>query len=371
MIAFGTIAIIVVLVLSARAMRPKDAILGPSGAANEIPTVSVISPGISTVTSTVTFTGAIYARYDMPIGADADAGRITEVLVEAGDRVKRGQVLARLDNTVLLPQVARLRASLAEAKANAALALAQYNRAKGVEAAGALSAEEIERRRAAYVTADAQVNVAAAALAEAEARLAHSQMRSPVDGVVLTRSAEVGQMGVPGSATPLFRVAEGGEVEMRGQVAEQDLPALKIGQKARVHLTGAAKPFEGKVRLLGAVIDPQTRLGEIRIALQPDPSLRPGAFARAEVAVGDQSRTVLPQSAVLADAAGSYVYIVNSKNRIERTPVLVSTTTSRGVIIGSGLTGSEQIVMTAGGFLREGEQVRPSKVNPALEAQGS
>jgi RND family efflux transporter MFP subunit len=177
-----------------------------------------------------------------------------------------------------------------------------------------------------------------------------------VDGEVLTRKAEIGQIASPG-AEALFRIASGGELEMRGQVAEQDLPALKMGQSAQVKLVGLAQPFEGRVRLLGAVIDPQTRLGEIRIALSADPALRPGAFARGSVQVGEAERPVLPQTAVLADTKGSFVYLVDEHGQVQRRAVHVGGTLDSGLIIDSGLVGTERVVRTAAGFLREGEKV--------------
>src|SRR5262249_26993669 len=152
------------------------------------------------------------------------------------------------------------------------------------------------------------VKVAAAQLAEAQARLQRTEIRAPADGTVLTRNAEVGQTAAPGEA--LFRLAQGGEIEMRGQVAEQDLPRLLVGQLATVQLAGVASAFDGKIRLLGAVIDPQTRLGEVRIALESHPMLRPGAFARGRIAIASAQRPVLPQTAILSDAESSYVLIV-------------------------------------------------------------
>jgi hypothetical protein len=130
-----------------------------------------------------------------------------------------------------------------------------------------------------------------------------------------------------------------------------------VGQSASVYITNVAKPFDGHVRLLGAVIDPNTRLGEIRIALGYDPVLRPGAFARGEVVIDHDIHPVLPETAVLADEKGSYVFIINDKNEVERRKVSVIDTTAAGVVIGAGLTGSERIVTTAAGFLREGERV--------------
>ena len=322
-----------------------------------IPLVSFIVPALQPVTSSVTFSGAIAARYDMPIANEGDTGRIVAVYVEAGDHVKRGQILAKIDDSVMVQQVNRLAASLEQAKAQAALSAAEYKRAQGVEAAGALSAEDIEKRRATAVTDAANVKVVAAQLAEAEARLGRTRISAPVEGTVLTRNAEVGQIAAPGGST-LFRVASGGEVEMRGQIAEQDLAQVKVGQPATVYLTGIARPFSGSVRLLGAVIDPATRLGDIRITLKPDPALRPGAFARGQVAVDKAQRPVLPQTAVLADSSGSYVLVINDASKVERRPVRVSGMTVAGAVISEGLTGHERVVATAGGFLREGEEVK-------------
>jgi multidrug efflux pump subunit AcrA (membrane-fusion protein) len=110
---------------------------------NSVPVVTVTSPGSRAVTARISFTGALAARYDMPIGSDTDTGRIKEIYVEAGDHVKQGQIMAKLDGAVLVPQVNRLAASVEESKAEAALSAAQYKRALGVQAAGALSADEI------------------------------------------------------------------------------------------------------------------------------------------------------------------------------------------------------------------------------------
>jgi HlyD family secretion protein len=364
-----TLILLVLLFLSAYLWQNRVSVLGfpaeePKG--EPPPVVSVISPGIHSVAARVTFTGAIAARYDIPITAEGEGGRITAVLVEAGDKVKRGQVLARVDQSVLRPQVARLVASLEEARAQAALSAAEFERAQGVSAAGALSKEEIERRRAASVTDEARVKVAAAQLAEAEARLGRSEVRAPEDGLVLTRTAEVGQNASPGGE-PLFRLARGAEIEMRGQIAEQDLATLATNQTASVYVTGIPEPFTGTVRLLGSVIDPATRLGEIRISLPANPALRPGAFARGEVVVSRAQRAVLPQTAVLSDAEGTYVYVVNNEQKVERHAVTVGNTVPEGLVISSGLEGTERVITTAGGFLRPGEVVEAMSA-PSLEA---
>ncbi|HSC08565.1 MAG TPA: efflux RND transporter periplasmic adaptor subunit [Steroidobacteraceae bacterium] len=355
------LAIVAVLWAATRSSSPNAPAAG-TAADQELPLVTVTRPEFKSVTGNVTFTGTISARYDMPIGTEGEGGRIVAVLVEAGDRVKKGQLLARLDQSVTTAQVNQLAATVDQAVAQAALSEAEYQRAKGVEAAGALSAEEIERRRAASLTDAARAKVAAAQLAESEARLGRTQIRAPSDGIVLTRTAEVGQTAMPGGE-PLFRLASGSEIEMRGQIAEQDIAAVQVGQSANVYLTGIAEPFKGKVRLLGAVIDPKTRLGDIRIQLEPHPALRPGAFARAQVRVSEAERAVLPQTAVLADAQGNYVLIVNDKDETERRAVHVADTTAEGFVIDSGLKGDERVIGTAGGFLRAGEKVRVAQAD--------
>jgi HlyD family secretion protein len=349
----------VALVAVAIAVRLSHTLGSKKVVANRVaPAVTVTEAGRSVAPTTVSITGTIGARYDTPIGAEGDAGRVAAVYVEAGDRVKRGQLLARIDTALLIPQVANLQAALDLARAESELAAAEYHRAVAVGKSGALSTEETERRRSSSVTGEAKVKVAAAQLAEAQARLRRAEVRAPADGIILTRTVEVGQTVSP-AGSPLFRMAEGDEVELRGDVAETDLPLLKVGQAVDVRLTGNDKVYPGQVRLLGAVIDPQTRLGMIRVSLAPDPNLRPGAFARAEVTVSNAQRVVLPQTAVLTDDKGTYVLVVNSADKIERRPVHVSGIVENGVTIADGVTATDRVVATAGAFLQVGETVKP------------
>jgi RND family efflux transporter MFP subunit len=330
----------------------------PEAPANLAPLVTAVAPGRSPYTQSVSFTGAIVARYDMPIGIDGEGGRVAAVLVEVGDTVHRGQALARLDTSVLAPQVASLRAALEQSRAEAVLADAEYQRAVAINSSvGALSKAEVDKRRSQLATANARVRAAEAQLAEAEARLGRTELHAPEDGIVLTRAAEVGQAVTAGTA-PLFRLARGGDVEMKAMVAEQDLPKLKVGQPAEVNITGVATPYQGKVRLLPAVIDPLSRLGEVRITLPRDRDLRPGAFARGEAKVASDVRPIVPQTAFLSDSRGSYVLVVSSGDRVVRRAVRFGGVQPNGIIIAEGLDGSERVITTAGAFLHEGEQVR-------------
>ena len=359
LIAWSVGGFLIAVVIAIIAWRVTHALTAkPEAAVSAIPTVSVTEVAVSAVPSTVSIIGTIAARYDMPIGVEGDGGRVTAVYVEAGDHVKQGQVLAHLNNSVLEPQVTNLEAALDQARAEADLAQAEYQRAQAVGSSGALSAEETQRRKSSAVTAASHVKVAVAQLEEARARLARADVRAPANGIILTRSVEVGQTAMPGGEA-LFRLSKDGETELRGQVAEQDLPLLKVGQLVDVKLTGMSKVYQGRIRLLGAVIDPATRLGTAKVSLMPDPNLRPGAFARAEVTVSNAERAVLPQTAVLNDDKGSYVLIVNSQGKVERRAVRVTGMVPSGVTVADGLNPKDQIVTSAGAFLQEGETVKP------------
>jgi len=337
-----------------RASSPKAA--ATLAASTSVPLVSVVTPGVQPVATQVTFTGTVEARHELPIGNSGDTGRIVAVYVQVGDHVRRGQVLAQLDDSVLAPQVAQLSAALDQAHAQAGLSAAEYRRGVAAGRAGGLSVQDIEKLQAASIMDAANIKVAAAQLAVMRAKLALTRIVAPVDGIVLTRNAEVGQ--IAGSGGPaLFDLEDSGQVEMIGQVAEQDMAGLKVGQSAAVYLIGNPQPFIGRIWLLGAVIDPQTRLGEVRIALTPNPALRPGAFARSTVTLAHAQRPVLPQTAVMADNTGSYVYVVASDGQVQRRTVNVGSVIPDGVVITGGLSGRERVVSMDGGFLHDGEKV--------------
>jgi RND family efflux transporter MFP subunit len=318
------------------------------------PLVSVVMPALGAVTSQVSLTGLISARNDMPIGNEGDAGRISAVLVEAGDRVRKGQVLARLNPIAAQSQLDGAEASLDEVRANAAVAQSEWARAQ--QGDDIFSKEENERRRTTALTARAKVRAAEAQVVDARNKLAHTVILAPTDGIVLMRSAEVGQIAVPGS-TVLFHLARDGQIEMRGQVAEQDVPRLALGQSATVRLDGVSKTFTGTIWQIGAIIDAGTRQGTVRIVLPADQNLRPGAFARADIEVGSTTGVLLPQTAVLSDERGNYVLVVGGDNKLERRTVTVGGARSEGLLVSQGLDGSERVVAIAGAFLRVGEIV--------------
>jgi RND family efflux transporter MFP subunit len=157
----------------------------------------------------------------------------------------------------------------------------------------------------------------------------------------------------------LFRLAENGQMEMRAQLSQQDLSFAHVGMPAEVTPVGASRSFAGAVWQVAPVIDPQSRLGDVRIAVPFDPTMRPGGFAEARITAGTTTAPLLPQSAVLSDDRGNYVYIINAKNLVERRDIKIGTVEDNGVTIANGLTGNERVVLSAGPFLNPGQKVRP------------
>lgn len=335
----------------------KSAAITPLADQHRVPLVSVIVPGLQPVSTQVMVTGTIEARHDLPIGDGGQAGRIVAVYAQVGDHVRKGQVLAQLDASVLAPQVNELVASLAKARAQSKLAAAEYRRALAIGPDGGLSRQDVEKSQATAAMDAANVQMVAAQLAQKRAQLALTRIVAPVPGIVLTRHAEVGQVASPGGAA-LFTIEDRGRVELIGQVAEQDLAALNVDQHASVYLVGYPRPFAGHIWLLDSTINPQNRLGQVRIALDPNPALRPGAFAHATIMVNRAERPIVPQTAILSDGSRTYVYIVDSHDRVERRDVRLGNVIARGVVIDSGLTGRERVVSLAGGFLQSGETVK-------------
>jgi len=150
-------------------------------------------------------------------------------------------------------------------------------------------------------------------------------------------------------------------MEMRAQLAQQDLANVHVGMPAQVTPVGSDTPVTGTVWQVAPVIDPQSRLGEVRIAVPYTPAMRPGGFAQAKITAGTTTAPMLPQSAVLSDDKGNYVYIVNAKNEIERRDIQIGTVSENGVTITSGLSGTEPVVLSAGPFLNPGQKVKPKR----------
>jgi RND family efflux transporter MFP subunit len=325
---------------------------------SQAPSVTVVTPGKTMVAGEIEAPGTLAARRPMPVGVVGEGGQVLRVTVDAGDWVQQGQVLAVIDRSVQVQQAEAQAAQIEVARADANLAQANLDRALQLVARGFVSKADVDRLTATRDAAVARVKVAQAQLSEQRARNQRLNIIAPATGYVLTRAVEPGQ--TVGAGTPaLFTIASGGEMEMLAQLSEEQLAKLSVGTAATITPTGSAQSFKGQVWQVAPVIDQTTRQGTARIALSFAPELRPGGFATARINTGSFSATVLPESAVLADPKGSFVYVIGSDNKASRRAVKTGAVTAQGLAITEGLNGTERVVLRAGGFLNPGETVNP------------
>ncbi len=341
----------------------EDAATGGEGARGrdgQVPTVTIMVPGRTQVARTLTASGALAARRDQPVGVAGEGGMVTRVYVDAGSWVRQGQVLATVDRSVQSQEAAQLGANIQVARADAQLAQNELDRAQSLVARGFVSQADVDRKRGARDAAAARVRVAQAQLGATRARVRRLDIRAPTAGLVLARSVEVGQV-VGGGSGALFRLAAGGAMEMRAALPQQDISGIRVGLPASVTPIGSATTVSGTVWQVSPTIDPQSRQGEVRIAIPYSPAIRPGGFAEARILAGATTAPLLPQSAVLSDAKGNYVYVINAKNEVVRRDVRVGTVNDTGVTVVEGLTGQEAIVVSAGPFLNPGQKIAPKR----------
>ncbi|HET9352765.1 MAG TPA: efflux RND transporter periplasmic adaptor subunit [Sphingomicrobium sp.] len=333
---------------------------GAEAGGGSVPTVSVVVPGRSQVGRVITATGALAARRDQPVGVAGEGGMVRAVLVDAGAWVRQGQVLATVDRSVQSQNVAQLAALVQVARADAALAQNEFERSQSLVGRGFVSKADLDRKRAARDAANARIRVAQANLNAMRAQVGRLDIRAPRAGMIMARNVEVGQVVNPGSGA-LFRLAEDGQMEMRAQMSQQDLAFIREGMPASITPTGTGRSFAGQVWQVSPMIDATSRQGEVRIAIPYDPAIRPGGFAEAKIEAGATTAPLLPQSAVLSDEKGNYVYVINRKNEVERRDVKIGTVDDRGVTVTAGISGQEAVVLSAGPFLNPGQKVAPKR----------
>lgn len=330
------------------------------GGTPEAPAVSVIVPGRQQVARTISATGTLAARRDMPVGVAGEGGMIARVLVEPGQWVAAGQTLAVIDRSVQSQEAQQLAASIEVARADARLAQQELQRAQALVARGFVSKADVERRTATRDAANARVRVAQAQLGASRARIGRLDVRAPAAGLVLDRNVEPGQIVSSGSGA-LFRIAQGGQMELLARLPQTDLATLSVGVPVTVTPVGSQNSYQGSVWQISPTIDPQTRQGEARISIPYNRELRPGGFASASIKAGATVAPLLPESAVLTDDTGTYVLIVTQNNTVARQAIRIGTVTDKGVVIAEGLNGNERVVQSAGAFLNPGEKVRPQR----------
>lgn len=331
-------------------------------------TVTVVAPGKDTIARSISATGTLAARREIPVGVVGEGGQVARVHVEAGDWVQQGQVLASIERSVQSQQIVGQEAQINAARADLQLAQNELDRALQLVNRGFISKADVDRKTATRDSARARVGIADAQLRELRARTARLDIRAPVGGYILERNVEPGQTVSQGSGV-LFRMAKDGELELQAQLGETDLAVLSAGAPATVTPVGTDRQFAGTIWQISPTINAQSRQGIARIALPFDPALKPGGFASVDIKAGAVTAAILPESAIQNDREGSFVYIINKANKVQRRAVKTGIVTQQGIAISEGLDGTERVVLYAGGFLNPDETVTPKLAKSAGAAR--
>lgn len=349
------------LVLAACSDPPKAA---------PVPSLSVAleTPQRMDMDREVTASGTIAAREEVIIGVELSSIRVDSVAVEVGDRVRRGDVLLRLDIRTLDVALAGADAGVAQAQAALQLAIDKARRARTLAAQQLISAQSAEELVSAEQNARAQLAVSRAQRDQARLQRDYAQVRAPDDGVVSARSVQPGQLANPGAE--LLRLIRRGELEWRAELAEGDLIRVAPGTEVRIGGNGAAVVV-GRVRQVSPALDARSRTGLIYADLDDSTGrLRAGMFAEGRIVLGRDQVLAVPAEAVLRRDGHAYVVVVDAGSRARMRRVEIGSTKGSQVEVRSGLGKGESIVARGAGFLNDGDLVRVVAKNAAPAESG-
>jgi HlyD family secretion protein len=354
------------------------------------PSVTVTRAIVSEIVQSVVVSGSMIARDEVLVQPEVDGLSIVAILAEEGDRVSTGQVLARLSRTTLEVQqsqneaniaradasIAQANAQIAEAQANLVAANNNFDRTKALRSSGNVSNETYDQRDAVARAAAAKLNSAKQALAIAtadmalakaqgrdiEVKLGRTEIKAPQGGIVSRRSAKLGATAAMSAAEPLFRIVADGAVELEAEVAEVELPGLKLGQPVAVTPAGATQALAGTIRLIAPEVDKASRLGRVRVALTGNPPVAIGSFARGVIETGRSTVVTLPLSAITYARTGATVQSVTD-GKVTTKKVQLGLAGDGRAEITSGIVAGETVVARAGTFVRDGDVITPVATN--------
>jgi len=344
--------------------KAKDAkTKAPAGAARS---VKVAPVEVRAIEGGVVASGQLVSREEAAVSAEITGFRVSRVLADMGDYVRQGQILVELDDALLRSQIDQQTALLAQAEVAAKQAAAQAARVAGLDNSGALAQEQIEQRRFQAESSRAAALAQAAGLADLKTRASKMQVRAPVAGLILERTVRPGDLSA-GGATPMFRIARDGLVELAAQAPESSIASIRPGSGATVTLPDARR-IQGTVRLISPSVNTQTKLGEVRVALPPQPGLRPGGFGSATFSGAGAPALAVPETAVSYTADGATVMVVGQGNRVQEVKVRTGRRGGGYVELLSGPPSGTLVLIGATSFVLQGDLVKPVPVTAPLAA---
>ncbi|MBP8149618.1 MAG: efflux RND transporter periplasmic adaptor subunit [Limnohabitans sp.] len=328
----------------------------PTLSAKPTLTVTVAAPQVANMAQKISANGNLAAWQEAVVGTEANGLKITEVRVNVGDRVQRGDVLAVLQADSLRAELAQAEGLLAEAAASAQEAKAQAERARSLQQQGFFSAAQLSQAVAAEASSVARVQSARALVQLQNVRLSQTQVRAPDAGVISARQATVGS--VVGAGTELFRLIRQGRIEWRAEVTAAEIGRIQVGAPVQIK-AASGQLLQGKVRMVAPSVDAQTRNALVYVDLPAQTgSARAGMYAQGEIALGQSQALTVPQTALVVRDGFSYVYTVGTDQKVSQLKVQTGRQSAGRVEVTSGLKGDARVVASGGAFLNHGDTVR-------------
>lgn len=318
-------------------------------------TVTLVAAERRQIDREIVASGSVAAWQEMSLGVEVAGLRVANVLVEPGDKVAAGQALLELDRRTLEVQARQAEASLAQARANAELAISQEKRGASLLERNLISANDFEVLRANRSKAEAQVISAEAERDASKLRLGFATLRAPDAGVISARTVQPGQIVSGGGE--LLRLIRRGRLEWRAEVSENDLTRIKVG--ATVDLRGpSGDVVTGVIRAVSPSIDSQTRTALVYADLEKPGALRAGMFAEGRLRVGKAEVTVIPRQSVVFRDGYPYVFVMGEGNKVLQRRIDSGPPQGDSVEVRSGLKDGEKVVARGAGFLSDGDIVK-------------
>ena len=328
--------------------------------------VTVTRPRVQQWPLQVRANGNITAWQEAVVGTEIGGLRLTELLVDVGDRVHKGQLLARLQQQSVAAELAHSQATLAEAVAALAEATANAQRARRVKGKGTMSEQQTANYLTAELTARARVDALRARVHSDEIRLAQTQVVAPDAGTISSRTATLGSVVQTGDE--LFRLIRGDRLEWRAELPAAELAMIAPGMPVTLTSSGN-QTLTGKVRRIAPTLDAQSRNGLVYVDLAPNTQARAGMYARGEIILGQQAMQTLPQSALLLRDGFHYLFVLEKDQSLRQIKVTPGRRQGNEVAVLSGVDSNWQIVDSGVGFLNDGDRVKV--VAPVVTAQAS
>nr|WP_314471654.1 efflux RND transporter periplasmic adaptor subunit [uncultured Campylobacter sp.] len=326
--------------------------------------LTVVSPKVAKFSPKLNLHGELVAKDDVVVGSALQGHQISEVLVEVGESVQKGQILALLDNAGVKAKFDQQTAAIEAARQNLNSAKAAFSeassalkRAKELAAKKAISSQELEQASAKEASARANLNSAKAQISQIEAQIAEAKDQlgkasviAPVSGVVTAKKAQIGALT---SGEALFNIAKDGVIELSADADAKELAQIKVGMSAQAQIYGVKEAVNGKVRLVPVSVDTSSRLGNVKISLDGGAKFI-GSYAKAVIDLPEFSALALPAQAISFTEAGAFATIIKD-GKAQKRKIQTGLRANGLVQVISGVSEDDEVALKAAALVNDGE----------------